>query len=944
MTVRSLVFLLLSALMFVPSEIVSAQTVQPRLREGIREETRAVVRGSMSPRAMSAPDLGAVPASQPIHGITLVFRRSEAQEAELQRLLAAQQDSTSAEFHHWLTPEGFGQRFGMADADIEATRRWLSGKGFAVAGVSRARDRITFSGTAGQVASAFLAPLHRYQMDGVAHFAPNADLSLPANLAAVTAAVLHLSDFRPQPMYRVAAHPQFTSLATQAHYLAPKDLATMYNLESNYPGTGQTIAVVGQSYIDTSFSSEIATFQNYLAGHTEISPVLVPGTGVQAVSPGDAGESEIDLEYAGGIATSAKVFLVYVGSDPNYSVFDALAFAIDQDVAEVVSISYSECEAYLSPTDVAQSNALFEQANSQGQTLVAAAGDSGSTTCARFPISNELSAAQQQALSVGYPADSPLVTAVGGTQMSAAALTTNASTYWAGALYNDNTSSLLSYVPELAWNEGSVTMGVLAGGGGPSALFPRPSWQSGFPGMPSGSTRVLPDIALQASVAHPGFLVCSDDPYLLAGSGQTRGCTEGLEGSNNNLTVSGGTSFAAPVFAGAVAVLNQMQNSGGQGNLNPVLYQLATTSPAIFHDITAGSTACIAGADRCGAAGQSGYAAISGYDQATGLGSMDFGAFLAALAVPTSTLETTIVELSADGVVTPVGGTVNVPIAVRSLNRPQGETTPTGTVAIAVDGSVVEPAVTLSSDPTSNESLDGNASYMFVGPATPGSHLLTVRYSGDATHAASHATSSILVGNVLASGGVTLGAGSINLPANGTATTTVTATPTGGYNGRLVWSLSLTGDTSLTACYSIDSLPVQGVTSTTLLFGTGTACSSPQPAAVGAVRRITVRAAGTRSAVTPWGPVTVATGLLLCCLVPGVRRRGLTPLLCLFVVVGALSGCGGGSSASTPASTAPGSSGTSTAGPVSAYTVTLTGRDSVNGLVTASTTFALTVQ
>lgn len=668
--------------------------------------------------------------------------------------------------------------------------------------------------------------------------------------------------------------------------------------------------------------------------------MLVPGTGVQAISPGNAGESEIDLEYASGIATSASVFLVYVGSNPNYNVFDALAFAIDQNLAEVVSISYSECEAFLSPTDVAESTALFEQANAQGQTLVAAAGDAGSTECARFPISTRLSAQQQQALSVGYPADSPLVTAVGGTQMIASALSSNASTYWAGAMQLDNSRSLLSYVPELAWNEGSATRGILAGGGGASALFPRPSWQSSFPGVPSGSTRVLPDIALQSSVDSPGFLVCSDDPYLLASNGQTQGCSDGLLGSNDAYTVGGGTSFAAPVFAGVVALLNQQQNSGGQGNLNPTLYQLATTSPTIFHDITTGSTACFAGAFRCGAAGQSGFAALSGYDQATGLGSMDFGALLSALTpAQTPTLETTIVEISAENDVTPVGGTVDVPIVVRSLNRPQGETTPTGTVAIAVDGGVVEPAVTLISDAIGNEPLSGSASYTFTGPATPGSHLLTVTYSGDATHAPSHATSSILVGNVVASGGVTLAAGNLAVPTNGTATTIVTVTPSGGYDGRLVWSLAFTSDTTLTACYSIASLPVQGVTSTKLFFGTGTACSAPQPAAIGGLRRIAGKAMGNRSAVTPWGPATVATGLLLCCLVPG-RRRGMVPLLCMFLVVGALSGCGGGSGASPAASSSNGS----TIAPASVSTMLLTARDSVNGQVTASTTFTLTVQ
>jgi subtilase family serine protease len=174
-------------------------------------------------------------------------------------------------------------------------------------------------------------------------------VSLPAELASVTAAVLHLSDFRPKPDVKVQSrpHPDYTSFPAQAHYLGPKDIAMMYNLnvlyQKQYSGTGQGLAVVGQSFVD--LTSGVSFFQGNLTQAKTISTVLVPGSGVEAISPGDQGESEIDLEYSSGIAPNASIFLVYVGDNHNYDVFDALAFAITENVAPVVNISYGECEA-----------------------------------------------------------------------------------------------------------------------------------------------------------------------------------------------------------------------------------------------------------------------------------------------------------------------------------------------------------------------------------------------------------------------------------------------------------------------------------------------------------------------------------------------------------------------------------------------------------------------
>jgi Pro-kumamolisin, activation domain len=933
--------------------VSSAQQLQPRLTRDLAGSPRSVLAHSRSPRVRNADDLGAVAADMPVPGITLAFRRTASQEAVLQQLLVQLQTPGSPQFHRWLTPEDFAARFGVADADITAVENWLTDEGFHVDSVSRSRDHITFSGSAAQVQRAFGTELHHYRVDGAVHFAPASDLMLPAELGVMTAAVLHLSDFRPAPFAKVTRKvaPAYTDSANGNHYLLPPDVAVMYDfVPANDPLVSKsiqgttTVAVVGQSFVDTTYGGAVAQFFSALENpgvkSPEVTPILVPGSGVEAISFGDEAESEIDLEYIDTAGATVNPLLVFVGDNTNYSVFDSLGYAIDENLASVISISYGICEPLFSTTELEQWNALFAQANAQGQTIVASSGDSGATACSPENAASGVTVAEQQAPAVNFPASSPNVTAVGGTQMAAGTFAPGNTQYWqSGASgYEPASATLLSYVPEVPWNEGSVSNGIQAGGGGVSSYFARPSWQTGAPGISGGGFRLLPDISLQASVSNPGYLLCTDDPSLLAGEGQTASCDYGFQATYGGaVTVGGGTSFGAPIFAGMVALINLEEESTGQGNINPLFYNLAgtpTTYAQVFHDITSGTTSCVTGAAECSSASQGDFAAGTGYDEATGLGSVDFNAWVAALPasgapnlLPTETV-----------ILAPVPGNYTagqyVSFIVGANNYTQGPPLPTGAVSVALDETVLSPSLAINGDL--------GAGVGFVVPSTPGYHILSVTYLGDTLHASSHAIYPLLVGSLEASGSFHVAAGNVTVVNGSTGTTQVTVTPSGGYNGEITWtSLNVTSSsaaTPLSGCYEIAPLVVNNVSSETLTLGVGSACNASP-----SYRKFQKGEAPKVQSSLPLRGIYA--GLLLCgCL--ATRRRKWRGMLLLLLMLGAVvagpMGCGGGGSSSSSASTGNGSSTSSTPAQAT-YTMTLTGNDSVNGLIVSSATFTLTV-
>jgi len=606
----------LAAVLILPFAFSQPNRIAGRITAGQRFR----LRGNVHPRATPENDQGAVDPNLTLSRVTLLLQPTASQKAALAQLLADQQNPASQNYHHWLTPEEYADRFGVSQSDVDQITAWLRTQNLTVVEIARGRDWIAVSGTASAFEQAFDTPIHRYLVRGELHFANASEPSLPGALRGIVAGIHGLNDFRLKPASRSragvsgASLPQYNNANLCGHCLAPDDVATIYNINPLYNsglnGTGQKIAVVGQTQIRTDDIDQYRGFFKLAAASPQV--VLVPGQTDPGVVNGDLGEADLDLEMAGVVARNATVIYVYAPD-----VTTSAQYVIDQNLAPVLSMSYGDCEAAYTSSDSAQLQAMAQRANAQGITWFAPSGDDGATDCASDTFPGAKSAA-----SVDLPAGIPEVTGVGGTEFAE-----GAGNYW-NANNNSNNASALSYIPEISWNDTATDGSPSASGGGKSARFSKPSWQTGA-GVPSDNARAVPDISISASADHDGYVVFTSDPTAC--------------GKNNRAAptlcevVFGGTSVGPPLFAGLAAVLNQaavskgLQSNPGLGNINPALYTLAASSPSAFHDITTGNNiinVTCAPTDRNCTSGSVGYNAASGYDLVTGLGTVDAGAFV----------------------------------------------------------------------------------------------------------------------------------------------------------------------------------------------------------------------------------------------------------------------------------------------------------------------------
>jgi subtilase family serine protease len=572
--------LLLTSLSIQPAMAATSQIHMPIDSDDVSRLT------SMHPpiTLASSFDSGAVDSSRSKR-LRLYFR-SSVQRKALDIVLEKQVDRGSPTFGKWLTLDEFRDKFGLSTVDRQRVTEWLESVGFTQLVWSRDQTSVTFQGTADEIRQAFKTELHTYRTGNSSHVANRETPSIPRALAHLVTGIGGLSDLRPH----VKAKAQFTSALSGSHFLAPADIATLYNLAPVYgagiTGSGIKVVVVGQSDIHP---ENLARFWN-AAGIKQTVPQLITTGPDPGFSSTDEQESEADLEWLGAVAPSAQ--LIYVASD---DVFESLAYSIDQNLGNIIVVSYGLCEQDVST--ITSLNDKLAAAAAQGITVIAASGDFGAAAC---DASSQVSTASH-GLAVDFPASSPYVTGVGGTTLQDAG-----SGFWAStnATYG---SSLLTYIPEAAWNDTTSSV-IAASGGGISSIFSKPTWQNG----PTSKNRSVPDIALAASANHDGYLTCFDGD-----------CTDGFRAQDNTVEVLGGTSLAAPVAAGIAALIEQKY--GSQGVLNGKLYTLASISDDAFHDVTTGNNVVPCSAAPSCPNGSIGYQASTGYDNVTGLGTIDAG-------------------------------------------------------------------------------------------------------------------------------------------------------------------------------------------------------------------------------------------------------------------------------------------------------------------------------
>ena len=581
-----------------------AQARSPRV---IDDNDTVTLKGNVHPHARPEFDRGPSDPALPMERMILHLKRTASQQADLEGLLSAQQDPASASYHRWLTPEAFGERFGPGQQDVAALTAWLTSHGFTVDEVTRGRSSVVFSGTAATVERAFHTTMRDYQVEGKLRHANAQDPAVPRGLSDLVGGVVSLHSFPRKPMhFRVTpqesgAQPQFNKFG--AHFIAPADFATIYNLGPLYAagidGTGQTIAIVGRTHpagSDTPVTGNWAVFRSSLGLPAKAPQVVLNGTDPGDVAADD-GEADLDVEWSGAVAKNATILYVISKSTFTDGIDLSAQYIVNSNLAPIMSTSYGSCEAQMGTSENAFYNGLWQQAASQGITSFVSSGDSGVAGCSAADA-----ASGTGGLGVNGLASTPYNVAVGGTGFNDAA-----GGYWASS--NGATlGSALSYIPETAWNEsGTVSggSGLWSTGGGASIKYPKPSWQVA-PGVPADGRRDVPDVSLAAS---------GRNAYVV----QTGGVQNYY----------GGTSAASPALAGLMALVVQ-KTGQRQGNANARFYQLGAAQygsggAAVFHDTTAGNSSV---------PGLTGFACTAGYDQATGLGSVDANALVGSWVPP----------------------------------------------------------------------------------------------------------------------------------------------------------------------------------------------------------------------------------------------------------------------------------------------------------------------
>jgi len=490
---------------------------------------------------------------------------------ELTNLLNQIYDPSSPNYHHYLTPEQFTEKFGPTKEDYQMVVNFARVNGFNIKATHSNRMLLNVSGKAALVEKAFHVKLHTYKhpTENRDFFAPDAEPSVAAILPIQD--VSGLENFRmPRPLYKVKKGAVVSAHGAVPHagsgpfgnYIG-NDFRTAYVPGTTLNGSGQTVALV---QFDGYLASDISAYES-LAGRTNIPLQNVLLDGFSGAPTGSGGEVEVslDIEMAVSMAPALAKIIVYEGDPFNFHPNDVLnQIAIDNS-AKQISCSWGWTGGPQATTDQ-----IFQQMALQGQSFFTASGDSDA-----YPTGTV-----DSPFNFGTPSDSAYLTSVGGTTLTMAG-TGN------------------SYASETVWNWG-VRFGPGADGigssGGISSYYSIPSWQTNINMTARGGsaiTRNFPDVALTA-----------DDTLVIA------------DGGTQYIGV-GGTSVAAPLWAGFMALANQQATNNGHasiGFLNPAIYTIANSAnyTNCFHDITTGNNEWSSSPNL--------FVATNNYDLCTGLG------------------------------------------------------------------------------------------------------------------------------------------------------------------------------------------------------------------------------------------------------------------------------------------------------------------------------------
>jgi subtilase family serine protease len=798
---------------------------QSRIVQAVDDSRRTTLTGNTHPLARAEFDRGGLADETPLRRMQLVLQRSPQQEEALKQLLDQQQDTSSSAYHQWLTPSAFGTAFGPSDRDLSMLTGWLSSHGFANIQVNAGRTLIEFSGTAGAVRSTFHTQMHRYNVEGEQHVANASDPEIPAAFAPVVAGIASLNNFQHKPASRkigrfrrdtttnrisrindkiedkstiqakaqvtlpssnTSSQPNFTipSGGASLYGVTPYDFATIYNVlplwnaSTPIDGTGQTIAIVGETDINPADFVNFRKLFNLPIGDTNTP------TGTQYLniihngpSPGivaDEGEADIDTQWSAAVAKGATIdYVVSESTEVTQGTDLSAIYIVNNNLAPVMSFSYGQCELFLGTSGNTFFNNLWQQAAAQGITVLIASGDSGSAGC----DASEPDYATN-GLAVNGLGSTPYDTIVGGTDFY---MPNGGTTYWSSTNNSTTQASAKGYIPETPWNDTCTnavfsTLSIFSGqtseqicnnttaindgfltvagaGGGKSSCtqsnggsansckggYAKPSWQVGT-GVPADGVRDTPDVSLFASNGffNAFYVVCQQ-------SGNADGQACSLNAPAYDFAGYGGTSVSAPAFAGIISLINQ-KTGNRVGNANYVLYNLAsqqstaktacnaaTGAPAtgcIFNDITTNtiSQPCLKGTPNCTVTNSAdrygvlaGWGSTTGYDLASGLGSVNAANLVNNWT--SSSFRSTATSLSLSPLTITHGSPVTASVKVTATTG-----TPTGNVsinALASNGSL------------GGGTLTNGAVSLPLSGFPGGSYSVQARYAGDGTFAAS---------------------------------------------------------------------------------------------------------------------------------------------------------------------------------------------------------------